>query len=141
MTSLAFQALPNGDDGLLACLGSVEGAHALIVARHGLDLLSGLIRGGCIAAACVRPYVRTAAGAHDLVILAAIAADTDIDRLVHQGRRAIVQGGRLIAGIGPDPSGRIARGLVRRLKLQGFASVRVLAGGCVVQAMLVRSVA
>jgi hypothetical protein len=113
--------------GLLSDPGQLTPPHVLIVADHGLALLRGLIRRGCPAATCIRPAARPESGAYELVCFPDVTRETDLERLIRDALRATVPNGRLIARVSGDPDGRVASGLVRRLKLNGFANVRTLA--------------
>jgi hypothetical protein len=105
----------------------LEAKHVLIVAEHGLELLRGLIRQGYPAATCIRPATKPETAAYELVCFQDVTPETDLERLIHDARRAILPGGRLVARVSRDASGRTARGLARRLKLNGFINVRTLA--------------
>jgi hypothetical protein len=111
--------------------GQLEAKHVLIVAEHGIELLRGLIRRGCPAATCIRPATKPETAAYELVCFQDIIPETDMERLIHDARRAILPGGRLVARVSRDSSGRTTQGLVRRLKLNGFINVLTSASaGC-----------
>jgi hypothetical protein len=109
---------------LLSFAQPIDGSRALIVAGHGLDLLRALIHHCCVGATCLRPSVRPEAAAHDLAFFLDITPATDLEMVVRSGLRAVVPGGRIVAEIVADPTGRAARGLARRLRLNGFTAVR-----------------
>jgi hypothetical protein len=111
-------------DLLLSQAPQIDGSRALIVASHGLGLLRALIRRGCLAATCLRPAVRPEVGCHDLAFFPDVTPETELEGVVRDTLRAVVPGGRVVVRIGGDPRGRIARGLARRLKLNGFTGVR-----------------
>jgi hypothetical protein len=104
--------------------GTIAASHILIVADHGLALLRGLIRRGCPAATCIKPAARSESDAYDLVCFPDVTRGTDLERLIRDALRATAPNGRLIARVIGDPDGRVARGLVRRLKLIGFIHVQ-----------------
>lgn len=114
-----FQAGPLRDPAQL------DAARVLIVSVHGLGLLRGLIRRGCPAATCIRPAAKPEAAAYELACFQDVGAETNFELLVRNARRALVPGGRLTARIRRDRGG-IARGLARRLKLNGFVHVATL---------------
>jgi hypothetical protein len=107
--------------------GQLETKHVLIVAEHGIELLRSLIRRGYPAATCIRPATKPETAAYELVCFPDITPETDLERLIHDARRAILPGGRVVARVSHDSSGRTARGLARRLKLNGFTNVRTSA--------------
>jgi hypothetical protein len=128
---LLFQAGPLGDPAQL------EAARVLIVAVNGLGLLRGLIRRGCPAATCIRPAAKPEAAAYEFACFPDIGPETNLEQVVRNARRAVVPGGRLTAHIRHDRGG-IARGLARRLKLNGFVQLATLpaSGGSLLWAEL-----
>lgn len=112
-------------DLVLLQAGRIDRTHALIVAAHGLDLLRGLLRRGCLAATSLRPDAKPEAAAYELVLFPDITPDSPFERIIHDARRAMVPGGRLVVRVRRDPVGRTARGIARRLKLNGFIDVRL----------------
>jgi hypothetical protein len=124
-----------GEDGeinrLLHHADQIDGLHALVVSLHGTDLLCGLFRSGCSAATCLRPTARPEASAYELAFFPDLTPDTSLERIVRDARRALVPGGRLVARVRHDPTGQVARGLARRLKLNGFNTIRIrTTAGC-----------
>jgi hypothetical protein len=108
-------------DPLLRLAGPIQTTHALIVAAHGLDLMCGLIRRGCLAATTMRVGDKPDAGDYDLVIVPQAAALPSSDAMIRLARRSLVPQGRLIAGL-RNP--REATALARRLRLNGFTALR-----------------
>lgn len=121
MTAKALKTQPPDRSAImLAASGPLEGVRAFIAAAHGLDLLCALIRHGCQAAICLKPGVRADRGEHDLVLIPNVE---DADEAVRTARRAMTQSGRVVMGVaGTD--GRRSIALSRRLRLNGFHSVR-----------------
>jgi hypothetical protein len=99
--------------------GDLERARVLIVAEHGLDLMCGLIRRGCLAATELRAGEKPDAGDYDVVVVTALMPPEAVIRLAH---RALGANGRLIAGVG---AGRASGAMVRLLRLNGFAGIRM----------------
>ncbi len=132
-------------DRLLRQAGSLlqpgQATRALIIADHGIDLLGGLIRRGCTAAAWLRPVSRPETATYQLVFILDITPDSDIVQLIHTARRTLLRCGRLVARVSLEPNGRVTRGLARRLKLNGFVGLRTLAlpGRCLLRAELAPS--
>ncbi|HEX3573165.1 MAG TPA: hypothetical protein VHU42_01080 [Rhodopila sp.] len=108
-------------DPLLRLAGHVANTHALIVADHGLDLMCGLIRRGCLAATILRIGDKPASGEADLVIIPQAACLPSADELIQLVRRSLVPRGRLIVGVRDSEE---AAALARRLRLNGFAALR-----------------
>jgi hypothetical protein len=108
---------------MLAASGPLEGVRAFIAAAHGLDLLCVLIRHGCPAAICLKPGMRADRGEHDLVLIPNVE---DADEAIRTARRALTQFGRVVMGV-EETDGRRSIALSRRLRLNGFRSVRTRA--------------
>lgn len=108
-------------DPLLRLAGHVTNTHALIVADHGLDLMCGLIRRGCLAATILRIGDKPASADANLVIIPQAAALPSADELIRLVRRSLTPRGRLIVGV---RDGEEATALARRLRLNGFAALR-----------------
>lgn len=106
-------------DPLLRLTGDMSHARALIVAEHGLDLVCGLIRLGCQAAAVLRPGGKPDASAYGLLLVPRVTALPSTDAVVRLARRSLTPNGRFIAGV---PNGRNAAALTRRLRLNGFST-------------------
>lgn len=133
---------PASADPLLGFAGAVAGLDALVLDAQGPELLCGLIRRGCLAAALLRGALaaaspdgsatagprgagRVEACAHDLVIAAQVSAATSPEQLVRLARRTLVPSGRIVARVSEGPgSARLAQHLVRLLRLNGFIDVR-----------------
>lgn len=125
--ALRIPPWPDSDDCdlLLAQAHEIGASRALIVSSHGLGLLRALIRRGCLGATCLRPSVRPEVASHDLAFFPDVTPETELEAVVRDTLRAVVPGGRVVVRIGGDPRGRAARGLGRRLKLNGFTGVRI----------------
>jgi hypothetical protein len=108
-------------DPLLRLAGPIQNSHALIVANHGLDLLCGLIRRGCLAATTLRIGDKPDAGDYDLVLVPNAEALPSVDEVIRVARRSLASRGRLIVGVKP---GQAAAALARRLRLNGFTGLR-----------------
>jgi hypothetical protein len=105
-------------DPLCRLAGDLQQAHALIAAEHGLDLMCGLIRCGCLAATVLRPGDKPDADDYDVVFVPQVAAFPSFDHVIRLARRSLGSKGRLIAGV---RDGRAAVALARRLRLNGFS--------------------
>ena len=101
--------------------GKIQHTHALIVAEHGLDLMCGLIRRGCLAATILRIGDKPDAGDYDLVLVPQAAALPSADEVIRVARRSLAPRGRLIVGVS---GGKAAAALARRLRLNGFSGLR-----------------
>jgi hypothetical protein len=116
-----LQVRPQSDTDLLDPLwrlaGDMHNSRALIVAEHGLDLMCGLIRRGCLAATVLRLGDKPDADDYDVVFVPRV---TSADAVIRLARRALVADGRLIAGV---DTAQDAAALARRLRLNGFAGV------------------
>jgi len=121
------QPEPDSLDPLLRFAENIETSHALIIAEHGLDLLCALIRRGCIAAASIRPRDKADTEAYDLILVPLVTALPSLEHLTRLARRSLMPDGRLIVGLPPDPAGHspLALALARRLRLNGFAALRL----------------
>jgi hypothetical protein len=122
------QARPTNDsqepallDPLLRLAGNIQNTHALIVAEHGLDLMCGLIRRGCLAATILRIGDKPDSGDCDLVLVPWAAALPTADEVIRVARRSLAPRGRLIVGV---RGGKAAAALARRLRLNGFTGLR-----------------
>jgi hypothetical protein len=122
------QAQPTNDsqepallDPLLRLAGKIQNTHALIVAEHGLGLMCGLIRRGCLAATILRIGDKPDAGDYDLVLVPWAAALPSADEVIKVARRSLASQGRLIVGV---QDGKAAAALGRRLRLNGFTGLR-----------------
>jgi hypothetical protein len=108
-------------DPLLRLAGDISQTHALIVAEHGLDLMCGLIRHGCLAATVLRIGDKPDANDYDLVVIPDTAAFPSHDDVIRLARRSLAPRGRLIVGV---QNSRAASALARRLRLNGFTALR-----------------
>ncbi len=125
---VSVQAQPTNDsqepallDPLLRLAGKIQNAHVLIIAEHGLGLMCGLIRRGCLAATILRIGDRPDAGDYDLVLVPRAAALPSADEVIKVARRSLASQGRLIVGV---QDGKAAAALARRLRLNGFIGLR-----------------
>jgi hypothetical protein len=128
-TSVAVpvQALPQPDtkendllDPLWRLAGDVHNVRALIVAKHGLSLMCGLVRRGCLAATVLRPGDKPDANDYNLVVVPQVTALPSTDEVIRLARRSLAPNGRLIAGVS---DGKAAVALARRLRLNGFSTL------------------
>jgi hypothetical protein len=108
-------------DALLGLAGKLRDTRALIVADHGLDLMCGLIRCGCLAATTLRIGDRPDTDDYDLVLVPDAGLLSSPDDVIRLARRSLGRNGRLIAGVAP---GSAATALARRLRLNGFVALR-----------------
>ena len=108
-------------DPLLRLAGEVRETRALIVTKHGLDLLCGLIGRGCPAGTALRVGDRPDAGEYDLVVVPDLAELPALDAVTRLARRALAPLGRLVVGV---RDGKTAIALARRLRLNGFTALR-----------------
>ena len=121
--AMPFQASPQPDtnegdllDPLGRLAGDMTNARVLIVAEHGLDLMCGLIRRGCLAATVLHPGDKPDADDYDVVFVPFATSPDDVIRLAG---RALAPNGRLVVGVGHTAA---AVALARRLRLNGFAA-------------------
>ena len=105
-------------DPLWRLAGDLGNARVLIVAEHGLDLMCGLIRRGCLAATAIRLGDKPDADDYDVVL---VPFATPADDVIRLGRRALGPNGRLIVGVS---GAKAAAAMARRLRLNGFAALR-----------------
>jgi hypothetical protein len=108
-------------DPLLRLTGPTQNTHALIVAEHGLDLMCGLIRRGCLAATILRIGDKPDTRDYDLVLVPDASALPSGDEVIRVARRSLAPLGRLIVGV---RTGKAATALARRLRLNGFTGLR-----------------
>ena len=104
-------------DPLWRLAGDMCASRALIVADHGLDLMCGLIRRGCLAATVLRLGDKPDADDYNVVFVPLVTSSDDVIRLA---RRSLAPNGRLIAGV---RDGAAAVALARRLRLNGFSGL------------------
>ena len=107
-------------DPLWRLAGDLRDARVLIVAEHGLDLMCGLIRRGCLAATVLRVGEKPDANDYDVVLVPRVMALPSYDHVIRLARRSLAPNGRLIAGVS---NGREAVALARRLRLNGFSTL------------------
>jgi hypothetical protein len=107
-------------DPLWRLAGDMRSARALIVAQHGLDLMCGLLRRGCLAATALRPGDKPDADDYDVVFVPQVTALPSFDEVIRLARRSLGSNGRLIVGV---RDGRAAVALARRLRLNGFSAL------------------
>lgn len=105
-------------DPLWRLAGDMRNARVLVVAEHGLDLMCGLIRRGCMATTMLRSGDKPDTDDYDVVFVPLASALPSPDHVIRLARRAIVPNGRLIAGVS---GGKAAIALARRLRLNGFS--------------------
>jgi hypothetical protein len=122
------QAQPTNDsqepallDPLLRLAGTIQNTHTLILAEHGLGLMCGLIRRGCLAATILRIGDKPDAGDYDLVLIPSAGALPSADEVIKIAHRSLASHGRLIVGV---QDGMTAAALGRRLRLNGFTGLR-----------------
>ncbi|HEY4173811.1 MAG TPA: hypothetical protein VGM42_12355 [Rhodopila sp.] len=121
--AMPLQAPPQPDtseadllDPLWRLAGDMTNARVLIVAEHGLDLMCGLIRRGCLAATVLHPGDKPDADDYDVVFVPFAAS---ADAVIRLARRSLLPNGRLVAGV-RTPAEAVA--LARRLRLNGFST-------------------
>ena len=116
-------------DPLLPFAGSVAGAHVLVIAPNGIDLLCGLLRQGCVAATALHLAERPEHERYDLVLAPRIVSGACVGRLIYQAKRALVPTGRFLGCIpvGAESEQDLAGLLVRSLRLSGFVLVQTKA--------------
>ena len=110
---------------LLDFAAPVAGAHALIVARHAIDLMCALLRQGCAGAALQQLSGKPERSECDLVIFADLTPDDPPSRVRYLAKRVLVPTGRLIARITDRQSGAAALSLAGALRAAGFVAPRV----------------
>lgn len=96
--------------------GDMTNARVLIVAEHGLDLMCGLIRRGCLATTVLHPGDKPDADDYDVVF---VPFATSPDNVIRLAGRALAPNGRLVAGVRHAAA---AVALARRLRLNGFSA-------------------
>jgi hypothetical protein len=104
-------------DPLWRLAGDLCASRALIVADHGLDLMCGLIRRGCLAATVLRLGDKPDANDYNVVFVPHL---TSADGVIQLARRSLAPNGMLIAGV---RDGAAAIALARRLRLNGFSGL------------------
>jgi hypothetical protein len=126
--AVPMRALPASDpqepsllDPLLRLAGDLKNLRALIIADHGIDLMCGLIRRGCLAATMLRASEAPDDDDYGLVLVPHAASLACADDLIPLVRRSLAPRGRLVVGV---RSGKAAVALARRLRLNGFTNLR-----------------
>ncbi len=125
----ALTALPPdaADDALFAAVGAVEGLHVLVIGGASLDILCGLIRRGCTAAAEISLTSRhVGADPADVVILSRMSSLTEAAGAMVLAARLVLPGGRLVLR---DSTGRLAGAIAAILPQHGFSAPRRIADG------------
>src|ERR1700712_3695483 len=74
-------------DPLWRLAGDLRDARVLIVAEHGLDLMCGLIRRGCLAATVLRVGEKPDANDYDVVLVPRVMALPSYDHVIRLARR------------------------------------------------------
>lgn len=114
------------DPALLNLIGEMDGEHVLLVGSNVLELMCALLRRGAGEVTLLRPTVRPEPRTVDLAIIARVGSlDAAVTAIGH-ARRALTAAGRIVLGVGADPSGRLAQGLRRMLRLHGFSAIRAV---------------
>jgi hypothetical protein len=104
-------------DPLWRLAGDLCHSRTLIVSEHGLDLMCGLIRRGCLAATVLRLGDKPDANDYNVVFVPHL---TSADDVIHLARRSLAANGTLVAGV---RDGATAVALARRLRLNGFSGL------------------
>lgn len=109
-------------DAMLDDLEPLPGTRALVIGRHTLETMCGLIRRGCVGATEIRPgeHAGPAPEPVQVVVLADPASLTEGAAAVAVARRALGCGGRIVIR---DTRGLRRRELAALLRTQGFVSV------------------
>ena len=81
--------------------GELQNTRTLIVAEHGLDLMCGLIRRGCVAATIIRPGDKADSDDYNLVFVPQVAALRSLDAVIRLARRSLALNGVARAVIDP----------------------------------------
>lgn len=125
----ALAALPPdaGNDALFAAVGLVDGLHVLVIGGVGLEVLCGLIRRGCTAAAEI-PLTDRCTGAEpaDIAILPRLTSLAEAASAMVLAARLVLPGGRLVLR---DGTGRLARAIAALLPRHGFSAPRRIVDG------------
>ncbi len=110
-------------DALLEELDPPAGAHALVIGRHTLETLCGLIRRGCVGGIERRPGEDTGPtpDAAAIALILSPASVTEVAASVAIARRALAGGGRIAMC---DVGALHLRALVALLRAQGFRGIR-----------------
>ena len=98
--------------------GDLHTVRALVIAEHGLGLLCGLLRRGCLAATAIRFGSQPDADDYNLVVAAPKQADFSPERLIRQVRGGLAPDSKLVACV---PNGPSTTAFIRRLCLNGFS--------------------
>ena len=104
-------------DPLWRLAGDLSQSRTLIVADHGLDVMCGLIRRGCLAATVLRLGDKPDADDYNLVFVPYL---TSAEAVIQLARRSLAPNGMLVVGV---QDGEAASALARRLRLNGFSGV------------------
>jgi hypothetical protein len=116
-------------DPLWRLAGDLRTTPALALANNELNFMCGPLRFGRRAATNLRIGYKPECGGHHIVLLPRPTGLTSLNDIIRLARRALVPGGRLVAGV-KDAAAR--RALIRRLRLNGFSGfLSVNWPGCV----------
>ncbi len=125
---------PNaGTTALLNACGPVDGAHAIVVGHHTIDILCGLLARGCGAALERRLDSSLSAEPAELVVMPCADTLEAAGTAIAIARRSLLPCGRLVM---LDPEGNTASAIVQMLQAAGFSAIktRILPQGTLLSA-------
>jgi hypothetical protein len=126
-SALAAPPPVDGDDALFSAVGPVEGLHVLVIGSDTLEVMCGLIRRGCAAAAEIALKDRPAGTEPaDIAILPQLRSLTEAAGAVALAGRLVLPGGRLVLR---DCTGRLAGAIAAVLPQHGFSTPRRFTDG------------
>jgi hypothetical protein len=110
------------DATLLACVGPVAGAHALVIGHNALDAMCELIRGGCAAATEMQIGDRIGPDpdSAEIVLVPHVTSTAQAGDAIARARRALMMGGRIAVR---DATGLLRQQLAALLCAHGFCAV------------------
>ena len=112
---------------MLAAAGPLKDTSALVLAQPGLrslEVLCGLIRQGCAAAAEVAPDRKVPIESAEIVIIPNLTSRSAIQAALSLAQRCLLPCGRIVL---QDGIGNLSREIVEMLRVAGFCKICVQA--------------